>query len=531
MHNIAASERERAPETKPKAICESFVAIGEPQLAGVLILADGKTYGRCPTSRRAMFRVIPADRSIPDVLVPFAPPTAFAKILSNKYVIVKIKTADGKHPIGVVERSIGDVSILENLYEFRLCAASLHRANKTLATRVRNKIPTVAAESEIESQIVPGSSFGKEDRRLARAISIDPPGSKDFDDAIGVCARPTGDTRVSIYIANVAAWFDTLGLWDAIDARVCSIYLPDARRAMLPPALERLCSLRAGVPRAALTLDVDVDSTGIIIGHTLTTAVVCVAENYAYDDPRLAGDSDYAALRDITDIICSTRAIASPTSSRDIVAFWMVQMNQYCATRLAERKEGIFRVCASTNCSTSGAAESGERNAMPTAACRWINLRGSYVAYPELSGKCDVYAHITSPIRRLVDVLNQAAICSISGATECISAWALRLAEVSESARMAKKIQRECDMVRLCYARPDILEKPHRGTLFGASLEETRSGGYIRYMVHLDDLNITCSIRVPSERRAPDGTSGTFWLFLFESEHNVYSKVRAQWMY
>ena len=496
--------------------------IAASEIAGVLVLADGKTYGRCPTSRRALFRVIPADRSIPDILVPFDPPTAFTKVLSNKYVIVKIRDADGKHPKGIVERSIGDVSVLANLYEFRLCAASLHRANKTLAAKVRAKIPNMVVEEEIEKQIVPATVFGTEDRRSSRAISIDPPGSRDFDDAIGVCALPNRDVRVSIYIANVAAWFDVLDLWNTVDSRVCSIYLPDSRRAMLPPALERLCSLLAGAPRAALTLDIDIDPTGIIIGHTLTTSVVCVAENYTYDDPRLADDSDYAALCDITERIASNFPIdpdfKSPKSSRDIVTFWMVQMNKYCATRLAERKEGIFRVCESTN-------------AAPTAACRWTNLRGSYVAYSEVFDKCDLYTHITSPIRRFVDVLNQAAICSVSGATECISTWIPRLAEVSNGARLAKKIQRECELVRLCYARPDILEMPHHGTLFGASLQPSASGGYIRYMVHLDDLNMTCSIRVPSERpKVPDGTSGKFWLFLFESEHSVYSKVRAQWV-
>ena len=492
------------------------------EIAGVLILADGKTYGRCPTSRRALFRVIPTDRSIPDILVPFDPPTAFAKTLSNKYVLAKITNTDGKHPRGILERSIGDVSILANLYEFRLCAASLHRANKTLATRVRAAIPTIAAEEELEKRIVPGTAFGKEDRRLERAISIDPPGSCDFDDAIGIRAHPNGDVRVSIHIANVAAWFDALGLWNAVDARVCSIYLPDARRAMLPPALERLCSLRAGTPRAALTLDIDIDSTGEIVGRALTTSVVCVAENYSYEDPRLAGDGDYAALRAITERISSNDTTlliesGSPTSSRDIVAFWMVQMNRYCASRLVEREEGIFRVCESTN-------------AIPTAACRWINVRGTYVAYSAVADKRDVYTHITSPIRRLVDVLNQAAICSLSGATECIEAWTLRLAEVSHSARMAKKIQRECEMVRLCYARPELLEKLHRGTLFGASLAESGTGGY-RYMVYLNDLNSTCSIHVPLERpKAPDGTSGIFRLFLFESEHSVNRKVRAQWV-
>jgi hypothetical protein len=75
-----------------------------------------------------------------------------------------------------------------------------------------------------------------------------------------------------------------------------------------------------------------------------------------------------------------------------------------------------------------------------------------------------------------------------------------------------------------------MLERPHRGTLFGASLAEP-GGGYIRYMAHLTDLNLTCSIRVPAERpKAVDGTAGMFRLFLFESEHSVHRKVRAQWI-
>ena len=68
---------------------------------------------------------------------------------------------------------------------------------------------------------------------------------------------------VSIYIANVFLWLETLGLWKSLSSRVSTIYLPDRKRPMLPTILsDNLCSLQENQTRFAFALDVVLDDIG-----------------------------------------------------------------------------------------------------------------------------------------------------------------------------------------------------------------------------------------------------------------------------
>ena len=69
--------------------------------------------------------------------------------------------------------------------------------------------------------------------------------------------------RVSIYIANVFLWLETLDLWKTFSHRVATIYLPDRKRPMLPTVLsDTLCSLQENQNRFALAMDIYIDMEG-----------------------------------------------------------------------------------------------------------------------------------------------------------------------------------------------------------------------------------------------------------------------------
>ncbi|MDX6645478.1 MAG: ribonuclease, partial [Miltoncostaeaceae bacterium] len=106
---------------------------------------------------------------------------------------------------------------------------------------------------------------GRRDLTDSRVITIDPEGAKDHDDAIAV-AREGDAVRLWVHIADVAHFVPAGGAVDREAARRgTSVYLPGTVDPMLPPRLSTdLCSLRPGVPRKAVTVEMLIEPDGEI---------------------------------------------------------------------------------------------------------------------------------------------------------------------------------------------------------------------------------------------------------------------------
>ena len=141
--------------------------------------------------------------------------------------------------------------------------------------------PEVAAEAAAQAARVLAtldSSVGREriDAREVPFVTIDPPGSRDLDQAVHLERRPGGGYRVRYAIADVAA-FVTPG--SALDAEVwergVTFYLPDERAPLHPPVLgEGAASLLPDGDRPALLWTIDLDRDGAAGEARLERAVV-----------------------------------------------------------------------------------------------------------------------------------------------------------------------------------------------------------------------------------------------------------------
>ena len=60
------------------------------QLAGILILEDGKTYGRTSNGKRLLYRCVPDNNKLPVFLVPYDMKLGFSKDVKNKYVLFTV---------------------------------------------------------------------------------------------------------------------------------------------------------------------------------------------------------------------------------------------------------------------------------------------------------------------------------------------------------------------------------------------------------------------------------------------------------
>ncbi|MEW2163798.1 RNB domain-containing ribonuclease [Streptomyces sp. NPDC007084] len=102
-------------------------------------------------------------------------------------------------------------------------------------------------------------------------FTIDPPTSRDLDQAMHLSRRDGGGYRVRYAIADVAAFVTPGGALDAeAHRRVMTLYFPDEKVPVHPPELsEGAASLLPGQDRPAVLWTIDLDADG----RTLTTDV------------------------------------------------------------------------------------------------------------------------------------------------------------------------------------------------------------------------------------------------------------------
>jgi exoribonuclease R len=97
-----------------------------PNIAGVLMLENNKTFGRTENKKRLLYKCIPDDKRIPAFLVPYDIKIGFSKVHKNKFVIFKFDNWNDKHPHGILVETLGSVDDLDVFYEFQLYCKSLH---------------------------------------------------------------------------------------------------------------------------------------------------------------------------------------------------------------------------------------------------------------------------------------------------------------------------------------------------------------------------------------------------------------------
>src|SRR4051794_29769592 len=123
------------------------------------------------------------------------------------------------------------------------------------ALRTELKVPgefPVAAVSEAEAAAAATSwADSHVDARDVDLVTLDPPGSRDLDQAFALSRRPGGGFDLAYAIADVAAFVSPGGAVDReTHVRGETLYLPDGRVPLHPPVLsEGAASLLPGEPR------------------------------------------------------------------------------------------------------------------------------------------------------------------------------------------------------------------------------------------------------------------------------------------
>ena len=503
------------------------------QLEGVLILEGNKTFGRTPNKKRLYYRCIPNNKKYPVFLVPYDMKVGFSKHPLNKYVLFNYSNWTSKHPIGELTETIGDVNNLEAFYEYQLHCRKLHTSIKKLTNHTNLSINKNTNDDFIQ-QIVNNPNYLIEDRTSEFVFSIDPNGSKDFDDAFSI-DKQDGFYKVSIYIANVYIWMEALDLWNHLTDRASTIYLPDKKRTMLPTILsDSLCSLQENELRIALSMDIYFDKDG----NQLKTreieyknVVIKTRKNFVYEEKKLLKNSNYKEMMNLTKLLKP-----DILDSHELVEYWMIRMNTETGNHLAQNKSGIFRKATYKNDTTLDLDKAFDKNTSNFIKS-WNNTDCKYVRYEEdVVIRHDMmsvssYVHITSPIRRIVDLLNQIIIMQTKLLVKMISSnaktflmkWLDQLDALNENMKSIRKVQTDCQLLFQCNNNKDWFDKTHSAILFGKT---ERNDGYYSYTVYISELNVVT--RIKTEQNIDDFTVHKCQLFTFNDEEHITNKIKCQ---
>jgi exoribonuclease R len=535
--NIQSSE----PSFKP---VYSHIRSGV-SLAGILVLENNKTFGRTENKKRNLYKCIPDDKHLPIFLVPYQSEIGFSKIFVNKYVVFKYESWKNTHPQGILVETLGNVNEHNVFFEYQLYCKSLHISLTQFTNKTRNKLLTISHNEYIE-RILKNPDFSIEDRRENHSVfTIDPHSSVDFDDGFSIGESADGTIKISIYIANVFFWLETLELWKSFSSRVSTIYLPDRKRPMLPTILsDQLCSLQEGESRFTFVMDMfwkpgdDYNKNPVLLSTQFRHAVIRVSKNYRYEEPELLYSStDYERLFKIT-----SKLDKHVTDSHDLVTYWMTFMNKMCGEKMAEQKVGIFRSVVYKNLLIYESIDKDiSFNTLSTDSKRviqtWNNTAGQYVVYDSNTSReheflnTKSYVHITSPIRRLVDLLNMMWFSRELGllkrisneAQEFFSNWMSKIDYINESMRAIRKVQTDCELIHRCFTTPELLCHTYEGVVFGKLV---KNDGAIMYMVYLESIKILSRITIHED--IANYSRRMFKLFLFHDEDNLKKKIRLQ---
>ncbi len=495
-------------------------------LAGILVL-KGKTYGRSKSGNgKFYYKCIPNDKRLPAFLIPFEnKDIGFSKVILNKYILFRFNNWDAKHPYGTIVNTIGNVSDLNAFYDYQLYCKDLVKPLKTFTSAANQANRRIG--KDMYSNLL---KFNIEDRRDRYIISVDPEKSTDLDDAIGIT-----DNILSIYIANVPLLLEYLQLWGSFSERISTIYLPDRKCPMLPVLLsENLCSLLQNEDRLAFCIDITI-SDNIIIKKTIKNVIINVKENYTYDSERLLNNSTYKEILNIAiGLNKNYKYIREINDSHHVIAYLMLLMNVSCAELLQKFNCGIYR---SVKLQESNKPISQDiPNDVYNTIKLWQTSSGQYTTLKDNIGHqlinkgLDTYIHITSPIRRLVDLLNMIKLIekveTINLSKQCLDFydhWENKLEYINTTMRSIRKVQTDCSMLHLCIHNKDVLDCIYTGYIFDMIAKHNNLN---QYTVYIPDIKMFTRVNIKTI--LANFTCHKFKLYLIQDGITLKQKIRAE---
>lgn len=462
------------------------------------ILITNKTYGRDKKGRLLYICITDAPRlddnvQPSNILVAFNNPSnkEFNKAPTNYYVLVTplSELANG-YTLGRLDDCLGTVDSWEAYSKYELFKRNLY----TCPTQGKYSIHTAdlnlhrfkSFENAVSS--LPPVTGTPEPHSV---ISIDPDGCTDIDDAFSFVIEGF-KAYLHIHIANVPHLLESNNLWNHLTTRTTTVYMPTCKVPMLPKHLSNnACSLLEGTVRPTVMItfvfNVD-DATGTIktLLHTTPPKATFakVEKNYTYND-------DIPLLDRLLEAARLLEPDESVLDTHDLIAVFMMAFNKVCAPLVP-----IYRNCVN----------SAPKNA-------WFNyeLQSFAASYDVVNrGHASIghtYTHITSPIRRLADLVNMTAL--LYGVEHAfVQRWIANVDHINYYCKQARKAQQNAELYK-------ALSDGAAALYTGVHVAGTG-------VVYLKELRLFVSV---GNQLVPEGTH-QYEIYMFHKEFTLKRKIR-----
>ena len=260
----------------------------------------------------------------------------------------------------------------------------------------------------------------------------------------------------------------------------------------------------------------------------LFQSAIQVSKNFVYEEPDLLENLDYQSLKRLTQKLDKTIK-----NSHDVVAFWMVQMNQYTAKHMKSERFGIFRTVQSKSNNNDIFDPDDNNDDLPLVVRLWEQqLAGEYVVYSNKLQNlchtalgCSQYVHITSPIRRMVDLLNQIAwvkhhikeVVFSDSLNKFYENQLEKMPELNDKMKKIRKIQSDAHILNTVVCDPHILSRDFKGIVLAKGDHST---------VYIEDLKWITQCKIPETKSLYETVKCK--IFVFENEEQMRKKIRVQ---
>ncbi|OAA29717.1 ribonuclease R [Kosmotoga arenicorallina S304] len=243
----------------------------------------------------------------------YIPPENYNNAKPDEKVVIRITRypTRGKNPEGIVEKVLGTVEdpavdLPSIVFKHELPEPGWFPEDVLKEAKRVSHEPDSAEKNKRKD-------FAKEP-----IFTIDGEDAKDFDDAIGIKKLPNGNFLLGVHIADVSHYVKEGSRLDhEAYERGTSVYLLDTVIPMLPFQLSNnICSLREGVDRLTLSLEMEISPTGKLVDYKISEGFIRSARRLTYNEVNrfLRGDKDpelHEKLNPVKEELLAARELAA----------------------------------------------------------------------------------------------------------------------------------------------------------------------------------------------------------------------------
>ena len=507
-------------------------------IPGILIL--NKTFGKY--KNKYLYQCIPNDKLLPIFLIPYVDKTkSFSKKNINIYVCFSFFKWSSKHPYGILTENLGEVNDPKNFYNYQIYCRKLNNSISSLSALSLS----IYKKYDNDHNVIFNNIINKYDNLINRVDShevftIDNNDTTDFDDALSIEIIDENEHILSVYITNVPLILNELELYSHLSERVANIYLPHTRHSLFPNVLNNfLFSLKENNIRIAFTMDIHIKDNSII-NISFKNTIIKIFKNFAYEEKSLLEYEGYKnCFKTVLGLSKNYKYIDKIKNSNNLITYLSILMNYECSKKMYNFKNTIFRSSELKD----NLIHPNNLN-LPHKISNFLKIyNSSNTVYTlnkysthELLDNIDSYLHITSPIRKIVDLLNminiQKHLNLINFSEETYNFhndWINKIDYINETMKSIKKIQTDCFLLDLCSNNQDntehnILNNTHNGFIFNKEKISKNKYTSYEYLVYLVDLKIVSKLKTTKSYN--NYSFDIFKIYMFNDQNNLKKKIR-----